>query len=100
MSQLRLIPAGLTYWIGFNVKTGPFAGIDAGKAGRHAFSTSIDRKALADAVCNVGTACAPATGGLVSKGLLGYLGDRTHPNLNFDPSPALNENNAQDSTRS
>src|SRR4029077_10016509 len=30
MSQLQLIPAGLTYWIGFNLKTGPFAGIDAG----------------------------------------------------------------------
>ena len=34
----RSCPLGLTFWVGFNLKTGPFAGIDAGRAGRHAFS--------------------------------------------------------------
>jgi oligopeptide transport system substrate-binding protein len=99
-NQLELVPIGLTVWAGFNLKTGPFAGIDAGKAGRHAFSTAIDRKALADAVCNKGTACMEATGGLISKGLLGYLGDGVDPNVKFDPAAALAEYKAWDPTAS
>ena len=99
-NQLDLVPLGVTFWAGFNLKTGPFAGIDAGKAGRHAFSTAIDRKALADAVCNLGTACAPATGGLVSKGLQGYLGDGADPNVKFDAAAALAEYKAWDPTGS
>ena len=74
-SQLGLVPLGLTFWAGFSFRSGPFAGVDAGKSGRHAFSTAIDRKALSDAVCNQGTSCVGATGGLISKGLQGYLGD-------------------------
>ena len=97
-TQLQLVPAGLTYWIGFNLKTGPFAGIDTGRAGRHAFSTSIDRKALADALCSQGTSCAPATGGLISKGLVGYLGDATDPGAQFDPVAAKAEYQAWDPT--
>lgn len=96
--QLELVPTGLTVWAGFNLKTGPFAGIDAAKAGRHAFSTAIDRKALADAVCNQGTTCAPATGGLISRGLEGYLGDSTDPNVKFDATAALAEYKAWDPT--
>jgi oligopeptide transport system substrate-binding protein len=95
-NQLGLVPTGLTFWAGFNLKTGPFAGIDAGKAGRHAFSTAIDRKALAIAVCNKGTACMEATGGLIGKGLLGYLGDGVDPNVKFDPAAALAEYKAWD----
>ena len=97
-AQLQLVPAGLTYWVGFNIKTGPFAGLDAGRAGRHAFSTAIDRKALADALCSQGTTCAPATGGLISKGLEGYLGDGTDPNTTFDPVAAKAEYQAWDPT--
>jgi oligopeptide transport system substrate-binding protein len=89
--QLTLVPAGLTYWVGFNLKTGPFAAIDAGRAGRHAFSTAIDRKALADTLCSQGTSCTPATGGLISKGLDGYLGDGADPSAKFDAVAAKAE---------
>jgi oligopeptide transport system substrate-binding protein len=94
--QMQLVPAGLTYWIGFNLKTGPFAGIDAGRAGRHAFSSAIDRNALANALCSSGTSCTPATGGLISKGLDGYLGDGTDPGAKFDAAAAKAEYQAWD----
>jgi len=97
-TQLQIIPAGLTYWIGFNLKAGPFAGIDAGRAGRHAFSAAIDRKALADALCSGGTTCTPATGGLISKGLVGYLGEGTDPAAKFDAVAAKAEYQAWDPT--
>ena len=96
-AQLLLEPAGLTYWIGFNLQTGPFAGA-AGKAGRHAFSTAIDRKALVDAVCSGGTTCTAATGGVLSKGLAGYLGDGADPNAKFDAAAAKQEYQAWDPT--
>jgi len=89
-SELSLVPAGSTFWVGFNLRGGPFAG-QAGLAGRHAFSTAIDRAALAAAVCVEGTACAVATGGLISKGLQGYLGDGSDPNAKFDPAAAKAE---------
>jgi oligopeptide transport system substrate-binding protein len=95
-SQLQVVPAGLTYWIGFNIKTGPFAGVDAGRAGRHAFSQATDRKALADALCSQGTTCGPATGGLISKGLVGYLGDGTDSSAKFDAAAARAEYTAWD----
>jgi oligopeptide transport system substrate-binding protein len=95
-SQLQLIPVGLTVWIGFNLKSGPFSGVDAGRAGRHAFSTAIDRAALSVAVCNQGTACVEATGGLISKGLQGYIGDGTDSNTRFDPVAAKAEYKAWD----
>jgi oligopeptide transport system substrate-binding protein len=95
-SQLQLIPVGLTVWIGFNLKSGPFSGVDAGRAGRHAFSTAIDRSALSDAVCNQGTACVAATGGLISKGLQAYVGDGADSNTRFDPVAAKAEYKAWD----
>jgi oligopeptide transport system substrate-binding protein len=95
-SQLQLIPAGLTFWAGFNLKTGAFAGIEAGKAGRHAFSTAIDRSVLVAAVCNQGTACVAATGGLISNGLLGYVGDGADSNTKFDAAAAKGEYQAWD----
>ena len=90
-SQLQLIPAGLTFWAGFNMSTGPFAGVVPGKPGRHAFSTAIDRAALAVAVCNHGTACVPATGGLISEGLVGYIADGADSNTKFDAAAAKAE---------
>jgi len=93
--QLQLVPAGLTYWVGFNMQSGPFAG-DAGKPGRHAFSTAVDRKALVDAVCSAGTTCTEATGGVLSKGLVGYLGDGADSNARFDPAAARKEYQAWD----
>ena len=95
-SQLNLVPIGLTFWVGFNIRSGPFAGVDAGRAGRHAFSTAIDRAALVDALCNQKTACVAATGGLISKGLQGYLGDRADANATFDAAAAKAEYKAWD----
>jgi oligopeptide transport system substrate-binding protein len=95
-SQLNLVPIGLTFWVGFNLRSGPFAGVDAGRAGRHAFSTAIDRAALVDALCNQKTACIAATGGLISKGLQGYLGDGADANATFDAAAAKAEYKAWD----
>ena len=89
-SQLTLVPGGTTFWVGFNLKTGPFAS-DAGRAGRHAFSEAIDRAALVDAACNQKTSCVAATGGVISKGLKGYLGDGADPSAKFDPGAAKTE---------
>jgi oligopeptide transport system substrate-binding protein len=97
-SELELVPLGLTFWVGFNLRTGPFAGIDTGQPGRHAFSTAIDRKALVDALCNQKTACVSATGGLISKGLRGYLGDAEDTNAKFDAAAAKTEYKAWDPT--
>jgi ABC-type oligopeptide transport system substrate-binding subunit len=89
-AQLTLVPSGTTFWIGFNLRTGPFAG-DPGKAGRHAFSTAIDRTKLVDALCSNGTLCKAATGGVISEGLGGYLGDGADTNAKFDPKAAKAE---------
>jgi len=95
-AQLTLKPLARTDWIGFNMKTGPFAGNDAGKAGRHAFSTAIDRAQLVDIACSKGTACSAATGGVITAGLQGYLGDNTDPNVKFDAAAAKAEYKAWD----
>ncbi len=95
-SQLSLVPLGLTFWVGFNFKTGPFAGVEAGRSGRHAFSLAIDRKELMTAVCNAQTTCAAATGGVISKGLQGYLGDGADSSSRFDASAAKTEYQAWD----
>jgi oligopeptide transport system substrate-binding protein len=99
-SQLTLVSLGVTYWIGFNLKTGPFAGIDTGQAGRHAFSEAIDRAAFEAALCNEKTTCTVATGGVISKGLQGYLGDGADTNVKFDPTAAKAEYTAWDPTGS
>jgi oligopeptide transport system substrate-binding protein len=105
--QLQLNPSARTTWVGFNMCTGvgqpykdckganPFAG-DAGKAGRHAFSIAINRDQLVDIACSKGTACFKATGGLITKGLKGYLGDNTDPNVIFDAAKAKSEYQAWD----
>ena len=90
-AEVALVPTGVTFWVGYNLTTGPFAGIATGRAGRHAFSTAIDRKVLEDAICNQGTACVRATGGVISKGLQGFLGDATDTNVNFDAAAAKAE---------
>ncbi|HYL08033.1 MAG TPA: peptide ABC transporter substrate-binding protein [Candidatus Udaeobacter sp.] len=99
-SQLTLVTLGVSYWIGFNLKSGPFAGIDTGQAGRHAFSEAIDRAALEAALCNQGTTCTVATGGVISKGLQGYLGDGKDTNVKFDATAAKAEYTAWDPTGS
>jgi ABC-type oligopeptide transport system substrate-binding subunit len=85
--QLSLAPVGRSVWAGFNFKTGSFAGPD-GHDGRRAFSLAINRAELADQVCAHGTLCVPATGGLIPRGLQGYLGDSQDPNARFDAATA------------
>jgi oligopeptide transport system substrate-binding protein len=87
-SQLTVKPFARSFWIAFNFKNGPFAGIDAGKLGRAAMSLSIDRAQLVDIACGHGLQCDPATGGVITKGLQGYLGDGSDPNSKFDPATA------------
>ena len=97
--QLTLQPAARTTWIGFNFCEGagqpsknckganPFAG-DGGKLGREAFSLAVDRDQLVDIACSKGTTCVKATGGVITKGLKGYLGDNTDPWVVFDKAKA------------
>ena len=87
-SEVHTWAFGTTSWIGFNLQSGPFAGFDQGTLLRKAFSQAIDRQKLAQAVCQGGTICVPATGGLVAKGLHGYLGDGADPTAKFDPAVA------------
>src|SRR5207253_769693 len=96
--QLSLVPIGTTFWVGFNLRSGPFAGVEEGRAGRHAFSEAIDRQALVEAVCNQKTTCTEATGGVVSKGLDGYLGDGADHNIKFDAAAAKTEYQKWDPT--
>ena len=86
-SELKFIPKTRTTWVGFNYAHGPFAGT-AGKDLRKAFSLAIDRSKLVDVACSHGITCAAATGGLISKGLKGYLGDNQDPLAKFDLATA------------
>lgn len=99
---LTIYPGARTTGIGFNMVKGPFAaapgatpgdptskaGNDPGHDGRLAFSMAIDRKQLVDIACAKGATCAPATGGYISKGLKGYLGDGADDSAKFDAAAA------------
>ena len=87
VSEEKFFPRTRTTWVGYNFKTGPFAGT-AGKDLRKAFSLAIDRTKLVDIVCSHGITCAAATGGLIAKGLKGYLGDNADPLAKFDAATA------------
>jgi oligopeptide transport system substrate-binding protein len=86
-AEIHTWPFGHTDWVGFNFQAGPFSG-SQGRDFRQAFSQAIDRSALARAVCQNGWICTPATGGLITKGLQGYLGDRADTSARFDPARA------------
>jgi oligopeptide transport system substrate-binding protein len=86
--ELVVTPYLKTTWVAFNVETGAFGGIEEGRLGRLAFSQSIDRKQLVDRTCDGGTTCLAAAGGLITKGLAGYLGDDRDQNAKFDPVAA------------
>jgi len=99
--QLQLQPSARTSWVGFNQcdannqskdckgkPASPFAGDGNGKLLREAFSLAIDRDQLVDIACSKGTACVKATGGVITKGLKGYLGDNTDPWAKFDAAKA------------
>jgi oligopeptide transport system substrate-binding protein len=95
-SQVFINIRNKSYWVTFNMVAdatrpagGPFT-LDQGKAShdlREAFALSIDRAALAKTLCS-NVICVPATGGLIPKGLLGYLSDNGDPLSTFDPAKA------------
>ena len=90
--QLHLIPKGRTTWVSFNVgypsTGGPFQGQSAAAKGlRTAFALAVDKNGLASQVCK-NVLCSAATGGLITKGLVGYLGDNADPLAKFDPTQA------------
>ena len=95
-SQLVVAPDNKTYWVSFNMVAdanrragGPFT-LDQGKAShdlRLAFALAVDKAKLAKDMCG-NLVCVQATGGLIPKGLLGYLGDAADPLSAFDPARA------------
>jgi oligopeptide transport system substrate-binding protein len=92
-SQLLTKPKGRTTWLSFNVgypsTGGPFLGEGAAAKGlRMAFDLAVDKAGLATTVCH-DVLCSPATGGLITKGLVGYLGDGADPLAKYDPTQAM-----------
>ena len=95
-SQLLLHPKVRTTWVSFNMVAdssrqakGPFL-LSNGQQGhdlRLAFALAIDKAKLVQVVCQ-NIVCQPATGGLITKGLTGYLGDNQDPLAKYDPAQA------------
>jgi oligopeptide transport system substrate-binding protein len=93
-SQLLLQPKVRTTWVSFNVNPshpagGPFT-VDKGQKAkdlRTAFALAVDKTKLQSVVCQNVT-CSAASGGLITKGLKGYLGDGTDPLGKFDATKA------------
>jgi oligopeptide transport system substrate-binding protein len=91
-NQLITQPKGRTTWLSFNVGNtgagGPFLGQSAAAKGlRMAFALAVNKQDLATTVCH-NVQCTAATGGLITKGLIGYLGDGADPLAKFDPTQA------------
>jgi len=95
-SQLLLHPKVRTTWVQFNLVSdasrtggGPFvlSGGQSAKDLRLAFALAVDKTKLASVVCS-NIVCTPATGGLITKGLIGYGGDNTDPLAKFDATQA------------
>jgi ABC-type oligopeptide transport system substrate-binding subunit len=99
---LNIYPGSRSTWMGFSFTKGPFApkagvtpgqqtgglGGDPNKDGRLAFSKAIDRDQMVDVTCVKGATCQKATGGVIAKGLHGYLGDNTDDTAKFDAAAA------------
>jgi oligopeptide transport system substrate-binding protein len=95
-AQVVLEVKNKTYFVSFNMvadakrqAAGPFT-LDQGKAShdlRLAFTLSVDLNKLAKDLC-ADVVCIPATGGVIPKGLAGYLGDSNDPLAAFDPAKA------------
>jgi oligopeptide transport system substrate-binding protein len=94
-SKLHLQNKVRSYWVSFNMTIdskrqakGPFAGTSkTANDLRKAFALAINKQTVVDVVCQ-DIICSPATGGLINKGLLGYLGDNADPLGKFDPTTA------------
>lgn len=89
--ELNIYPSARTTWVGFNFQTGPFKGAADGHDGRQAFALAIDRDQLVDVACSHGATCQKATGGVITKGLKGYVGDGKDPNAVFNKDTAKSE---------
>jgi len=94
--ELTLQPKVRTTWVSFNLTCdavrqgkGPFCNQNGASAKdlRMAFALAVDKTKLAEVVCH-SVVCTPATGGLISKGLKGYLGDGADPLAKFDAAKA------------
>jgi len=94
--QLLLQPKVRSTWATFNMVSdksrtggGPFtlAGGQAAHDLRMAFALAVDKVKLAEVVCG-NILCSPMTGGLITKGLIGYMGDNADPLAKFDPAMA------------
>jgi oligopeptide transport system substrate-binding protein len=97
-AQLLLHPKVRSYWVSFNVTCnsvrpakGPFCGgAAAAKAAREAFALSVDKAKIVSVVCQ-DIVCRALTGGLIVKGLDGYLGDNQDPLAKFDVNKAKSD---------
>lgn len=87
-SEVILSPQAGTTWVQFNFSSGPFGGLTEGHEGRLAMSLAIDRAKVVKAACGKVDLCQAATGGLISKGLRGHLGDGADTSAIFDPTAA------------
>ena len=96
VSQLVLQPKVRSYWVSFNMvhdtkrtAGGPFllANGQSGHDLRMAFALAVDKAKLVTVVCQ-DIVCTQATGGLIVKGLNGYLGDGQDPLAKFDAAQA------------
>jgi ABC-type oligopeptide transport system, periplasmic component len=94
--QLLLQPKVRSTWVTFNMVSdksrtggGPFtlAGGQTAHDLRMAFALAVDKNKLAEVVCG-NILCSPMTGGLITKGLIGYMGDNADPLAKFDPAMA------------
>jgi ABC-type oligopeptide transport system substrate-binding subunit len=78
----------VSFNVGYPATGGPFQGQSAAAKGlRQAFALAVDKQGLASQVCK-NVLCSAATGGLITKGLVGYLGDNADPLAKFDPTQA------------
>ena len=107
-AQLLIHPKVRTTWVQFNLvhdskrtAKGPFQcdyvggyavcsgtpTADKAKNLRMAFALAVDKAKLATVVCH-DIICTAATGGLITKGLVGYAGDNSDPLAKFDAAQA------------
>jgi ABC-type oligopeptide transport system substrate-binding subunit len=91
--QLKFINKVRTIWVqyAFGRPDSVFKGdLESGPAHdlRMALSLAIDRDQLVKVACANGITCSAATGGLITKGLKGYVGDNSDPLAKFDVTTA------------
>src|ERR1700694_2893493 len=91
--QLKVVNKVRTRWgqDGFSLPSSVFKGdLESGPAHdlRMAFSLAIDRAQMVNVACANAITCSAATGGLITKGLKGYVGDNSDPLAKFDLAQA------------